>query len=413
MRCLLFNSLLTLSLLAVSSAAYAFDNDYEINDINLNEENFLDIKAHRFRKSLDYKWYDTNNGWRMNGASLDGDLAFLQTEIKLQSELSEHLNVRLELEQEVFYADKDMPFPMVEVELYPFATSRWASNGWAGDIGFSLLGKPAYEKRDMDVGAAIIFGRRPWGFTRLEYIQIDSMYNEKNSVDNSYYEKQPWTLKLHGAYQFGERYKFRYSLKREDDLELIDPDTGSRFTHKGNSYSLLLDYQPTPDSVWGITLDGFNLDKSKAETGYSQQQATEYISTDIYWVNGMGQAYEVRIGTQYDYITNSLRDYVDQINDLEYHMSTLQLYTSAYHPFNEHMAWDLGLYVGDVEEQQNYLYDNSRDTLNDGIQAKLRMGFVYSSSDGRSSLQFNISLNLDDPIDDPGDGGGLSFQTVF
>ena len=408
MRYLLFNSLLILSLLAVSSVAYAFDNDYEINDINLNEENFLDIKAHRFRKSLDYKWYDSNNGWRMNGASLDGDLTFLQTEIKLQSEVSDHLNVRLELEQEVFYADKDMPLPTVEVELYP-----WTSNTWAGDIGFSLLGTPAYEKRKMDIGAAVIFGRRPWNFTRLEYVEIDSMYNEKNSVDNSYFTEQPWSLKLHGAYQFAQHYKLRYSFKREDDLELIDPDTSGRFTHKGNSYSLLFDYQPTPDSVWGITLDGFNLDKSKSETDYSQQQATDYISTDIYWVNGMGQAYEVRVGTQYDYITNSLRDYIDQSNDLEYHMSTLQVYTSAYHPFNEHMAWDLGLYVGDVEEQQNYLYDNSRDTLNEGIQAKLRMGFVYSSSDGRSALQFNISLNLDDPIDDPGDGGGLSFQTVF
>ena len=77
------------------------------------------------------------------------------------------------------------------------------------------------------------------------------------------------------------------------------------------------------------------------------------------------------------------------------------------------MAWDLGLYIGDVEEKHNYLYDDSRDILNESVQAKFRMGFVYSSSDGRSSLQLNVSLNLDDPIDDPGDGGGISFQTVF
>lgn len=408
MRYPICTSLSILCLAVVSSAAFAFDNDYEINDINLNEENFLDINAHRFRKSLDYQWYDSNNGWRMNGASLDGDLAFLQTELKLQSELSDYLNVRLELEQEIFYANKDAPQPTVEVELYPMG-----GKGWAGDIGVSIVGTPAYEKREMDVGLAVIVGRRPWNFTRLEYIEIDSMYNEKNSVDNSYYNTQPWSLKLHGAYQFGQHYKFRYSLKREDDFELIDPDTSGRFTYKGNNYSLLFDYLPTPETVIGITLDGFTLDKSKALTGYDQQQATEYISTDIYWVNGMGEAYEIRVGTQYDYITNSLRDYVDQNNDLDYHMSTLQLYTSAYHPFNEHMAWDLGLYVGDVQEKQNYVYDNSRDTLNEGIQAKFRMGFIYASSDGRSNLQFNISLNLDDPIDDPGDGGGISFQTVF
>jgi hypothetical protein len=94
-------------------------------------------------------------------------------------------------------------------------------------------------------------------------------------------------------------------------------------------------------------------------------------------------------------------------------MKTLQIYTSAYHPFNEHMAWNLGVYAGQVEEQQNYLQDNTRDTLNDGVQAKFRMGFEYSSSDGRNSLQFNISLNLDDLFKDPGDGGGISFQSVF
>jgi hypothetical protein len=77
------------------------------------------------------------------------------------------------------------------------------------------------------------------------------------------------------------------------------------------------------------------------------------------------------------------------------------------------MAWGLGLYAGQVEEEQLYLQDSSKNTLYDGLQAKLRMGFEYSSSDGRNSLQLNISLNLDDPFNDPGDGGGLSFQSVF
>ena len=77
------------------------------------------------------------------------------------------------------------------------------------------------------------------------------------------------------------------------------------------------------------------------------------------------------------------------------------------------MAWDLGLYVGQVEEKQDYLQDPDRNTLNDSLEAKLRMGFEYASSDGRNSLQFNISLNLDDIVNDPGDGGGISFQSVF
>ena len=386
----------------------AFDNDFEINDINLNEENFLDIKASSYRKSLEYDWFDSTTGWRLNVASLDSDLAFVQTELKLQNELSEHVNIRLELEQEVFYADKDLPLPTVEAEVYP----------WAGNFGFSLLGTPAYDKREMDLGVAVIWGRRPWDYIRFEYLDVDSLYNEKNIVgDNTYYSQEPVAMKLEGAYQFGgqsgKNYKLRFNIRRDEPLELIDPDNNGIFRHEASDYFLLFDYQPVADSVIGMTINGFTLDKTRTETGQDQQQATDYISADVYWVRGMGKLYELRLGTQYDHISNDIRDYISSSNDLDYFMKTLQVYTTAYHPFNEHMAWDLGLYVGQVEEQQNYLQDNSRDTLNDGVEAKLRMGFEYSSSDGRSSLQFNISLNLDDPINDPGDGGSISFQSVF
>ena len=46
--------------------ALAFDNDFEINNINLDHENFLDIKAHRYRKSLEYKWFDNTSAWRIS-----------------------------------------------------------------------------------------------------------------------------------------------------------------------------------------------------------------------------------------------------------------------------------------------------------------------------------------------------------
>ena len=119
MRDLFRTILFAFSLLVLVSSAWAFDNDFEINDINLNEENFLDIKAHRFRKSLDYNWYDHTSAWRMTAASLDGDLAFIHTELKLQQELSEYVNIRLEAEQEVFYADKEFALPTTEIEYYP------------------------------------------------------------------------------------------------------------------------------------------------------------------------------------------------------------------------------------------------------------------------------------------------------
>lgn len=399
-------------LILAISPALAFDNDFEINNINLAKENFLDIKAHRYRKSLEYHWFDTTSGWRINIASLSSDLAYVQTEFKLQDELSEYVNIRLEVEQEVFYANKEFPLPTVEAEVYP----------WAGNLGFSLLGTPAYEKQEMDLGVAVIWGRRTWNYTRFEYLDVDSLYNRKNVTDNTYYSKEPVAMKLEGAYQFGgqfgKTYKLRFSINHDKPLELIDPDNNGIFRHEASDYFLLLDYLPTPDSVIGITINGFTLDKFSLQaasslTEQNQQQDTDYISADIYWVKGMGKSYELRLGTQYDHITNDIRDLITTDNDLDYTMKTLQVYTTAYHPFSEHMAWDLGLYVGHVEEQQNFLQDNARDTSNDGVEAKLRMGFEYSSSDGRNSLQCNISLNLDDPFRDPGDGGAISFQSVF
>ena len=50
MRKLINSLLLTLSLVVAAYSAQAFDNDFDINDINLDTENFLDINAHRFRK---------------------------------------------------------------------------------------------------------------------------------------------------------------------------------------------------------------------------------------------------------------------------------------------------------------------------------------------------------------------------
>ena len=413
---------ISLGLTLTVSSALAFDNNLEINDINLNDENFLDIKAHRFRKSLEYQWFDSTTAWRITGASLDSDLAFLQTELKLQHELSEYVNARLTVEQEVFYEEKEFPLPTTEVEFYP----------WAGDLGFSLLGTPAYAKREMDLGFALIWGRRPWNYTRFEYLNVDSVYNKRNVADNTFYSKQPKAMKLEGAYQFGGHYKLRFTVSRDEPLELIDPDNNGIFRHEASDYFLLFDYQPVPDSVIGITINGFTLDKSSSQTGQNQQQATDYISADVYWVKGMGKQYELRVGAQYDRITNEIRDFITTSYDLDYSMKTLQVYTTAYHPFSEHMAWDLGLYVGQMEEQQDFLQDitidslnqsvevkpgnlleNTGDSLKEGVEVKFRMGFEYSSSDGRSSLQINISLNLDDIFNDPGDGAGISFQSVF
>jgi hypothetical protein len=387
-------------LLPAVATATVFDDDFEINNIDMVEENFLDIKAHRFRKSLEDQWYDNTSGWRMNGASLDGDLTFLQTEIKLQQELSDSVNVRLEAEQETFYAEKDFPAPTAEVEFYPFGN----------DIGFSLLGTPTYEKRDIDLGGALIWGRRPWNYTRLEVRKVDALYNEKNSFDTVKQTKEPWNIKLEGAYRFSSKYKMRYRYSLGDDLQLVDTDDNSRFDHSADDYFLLFDYQPTADSVIGFTINGFKVDKSRFSTTEDSQQRLDYVSTDIYWVRGMYSDYEVRVGLQHDYLHNRIDDRIDLENDEDYRFTTLQLYSNVFHPFNEHMAWDLGLYLGDAEEKHDFTFDDTKDITNDGFQGKFRAGYIYRSLDRRNTLQFNLSLDLDEIATD---GGGISFQAVF
>ena len=82
------------------------------------------------------------------------------------------------------------------------------------------------------------------------------------------------------------------------------------------------------------------------------------------------------------------------------------------------MAWQTVLGSNDIWEFETTAtgsdtYSDANGAYSGGVEAKFRMGFEYSSSDGRNSLQFNISLNLDDPFKDPGDGGAISFQSVF
>ena len=391
---------LPLYLLSAGALATAFDDDFEISVIDMVDENFLDIKAHRFRKSMEDQWYNNTSGWRINGASLDGDFTFIQTEIKLQHALSDSVNVRLEVEQETFYAEKDFPPPTTEVEFYPFGNN----------IGFSLLGTPSYEKRDSDLGAALIWGRRSWDYTRLEIRKVDALYNEKSEFDTVKQTKEPWNIELEGAYRFSRKYKMRYRYSLGDDLQLVDSEDNSQFDHTADDYFLLFDYHPSEDSVIGFTINGFNFDKSRLSPIENQQQVLDYVSTDIYWVRGMYSDYEVRLGMQYDYLHNRIYDRVNIEQEQDYRLTTLQLYSNIFHPFNEHMAWDLGLYLADVEKKKDFIFADSRDQTANGFQGKFRAGYVYRSIDKKSTLQLNLSLDIDEFATD---GGGLSFQTVF
>ena len=400
----IFLPFLTSLQLALTSPAWSFDDDRSINEINLKEGNFLDINALQFRKPLELQWYDTLSGWRVSGGSLDADRLWLQTELQFQHSLSSKLNVRLEVQQEVFYAPKSLPNPLLEIELYPFKS----------DLGFSFLGTTFYDKRQSDLGAAVIWGRRPWDFVRFAWLDVDAYYNDKNDFDDSHYGEHPQTLKLHGAYRLTPQLKFRFLLEHDQPFTFYEAEQKGVFTYKNNRYDLTLDYAYKELGLMGVAIRGFKTNKSLRETEQYREQTMEFNSVEVYWLNRVyDDEYELTLGVQYDGIDSEIRTVSVPIESETYAMHTWQLYSVLYHEYSSHTAWDIGLYGGWEKEKHDFLTESKSEPRQSRFQGKLRTSFEYHSADKKNAMILHFSFNLDDLIDDPTDGGGISFQGSF
>jgi len=401
----LFHSLLSAALIAltVRGPVFAFSDDIFIESVDLNAENFIDIRAQRFRKSQDYAWYDSLNGWRIAVASLDGDTFWYETELKFQHQLSKYVNVRMDIEQEVFFNRDPFPPPRFEVQLMP----------WGGNLGIGVQGHIAYDKRDNDVGLAITYGQRPWEYIRLGYMQLDAMYNEKNQFDDTRHTQSSDSYEIEGAYQQEDRYKMRFKLQRNTPLEMVSPDVNGTYNEEGDQGWLLFDYNLDKDTIIGTTLRGFESDKVLSQTGQDQSQAISYASYDFYYVKGLFGEYEISTGVIYDQIHEHLVDRLDSNVSRDYRLESLQAYSSVYHRYNDHMAWDVGLHVARVNEITDLLSTGTTDEEDKTTEAALRTSWEYRSADGTSALVLHFSFNLDDLANDPSDGGGASFQAVF
>ena len=386
----------------LAGPAQAFDDDTSINRISLDKENFLDIKAYQPRKSYDYLWYDATNGARIFGGSLDHDRLYVLSDFKFQSDLSEYVTARVTANQEVFYAIKSSPRPLLEAQVFP----------WAKNLGISLLGTTAYDKRQADMGVALSWGRQPWNYTQLTWLKVDALYNRKNDFDESYYTENPTTTKLEGAYIIRNQHIVRYSIARDSPLELITPERQGTFKQKGYRYDILYDYKLDRTQIAGVTLRGFKEDKSSNETGLLQDQDTVFTTVDVYWAD-IHRDKERRLGLQMDSLTNQFNDSINPDNSLEYSLDTVQLYGTQRFPYGPHTAWDIGVHLAWVMEEKLYTPPQRADEQNDSFQGKMRTGFEYFSSDRKSALQINLSIELDNLFQSPLNGGNASFQQVF
>jgi len=389
----------------ICSSAWAYDDAKTVDRIILDKENFLDIKAYQPHKSQEYQWYDSTNAIRVYSGSLDQDRLYMLSGFKFQSDLSDHVTTRIHSEQEEFLAIEPVPLPQMEIEVFPLGN----------ELGVSLLGTAAYDKRQADLGGAVSWGRQPWNYTRLAWLKVDAMYNRKNDFDSSYYSTDPATTQLQGAYRLAGKHRIRYSLAVDSASALVTPQSqgqGQReFRQKGYRYNFLYDYQLDSGHVAGTSIHGFEKHKSLEQPAQHQSQDTLFTSIDVYWANPDLNR-ERQIGLQLDRISSGFLDYIDAGNSIDYSLKTVQLYGTQRLPYGPHTAWDFGVYLGWAMEDKIYATARANED-NNSFQGKFRTGFEYRSLDRKSVLSLNFSLELDNLLQSPLNGGSASFQKVF
>ncbi len=396
--------LLLAMLVFTNSASMASDNDREITDVHLFDETFLDISSNAFRKSLNLVWFDTLSGWRMGGGSTNAERLFLATHLKVNHQLSEKFYFGFDLEQDDFYTEKPLQPLLLFADVYPFSST---------DIGFSFLGTASVDKKESDLGFALTFGRRPSNYVRLSWLSTDHYFNEKNDEDDSYYAESGSTIMLQSSYNLTNHWDLHLDLRRNTPSDYVFDDQVSHFEYESYNYRATIIYHFNRHRFAGIDLRAMNDTRALTEPTSDEAQDIDYALLDLYWVNGVNQDYELTVGLRYDNFEEQFRDQLNQANNYNFRFWTAQVYSSLYHDFTTHQAWDLGLYVGWSERNKVYVTSSNLDDLNEGVEAKLRTSWEYHSADKVSSLRFSISFNLDDLIDDPTDGGGIYFQSQF
>jgi hypothetical protein len=389
-------------MLTYAQLGWCFDDDITINEPNFKPENFLDYKAYEFRKSVQEEWYAVENGWRMTGGSLSADVAFVDDDIRLQKDLSEFLSMRLLHEQNVYYARKDFKLPQVEVAVRP----------WQHAIELSFLGTPAFDKRQSDLGFAATLGKRTANYLRITSLSVDHYYNSKNIFDNSYYAHRPHTLTIQGAYRY-DRWQLRFTTENDKHLTLVMPDTASEFQYKSNLHEGTLDYHYAHKALVGVTFRDWTTKKALSEMVANRKQTLSHHLVDFYWLQPVRRDDELTVGIRLDRFENRLRDLNDANGHYNYRFDTLQLYGLLNHDYSPHAGWGLGIYVGDTAETKDYLSVATDNKANRQWQGKFRTSWEYHSVDNKDRLTFHFTFNLDNLIEDPGDGAGISYQSVF
>ncbi|MCK5335921.1 MAG: hypothetical protein KAQ67_07155 [Gammaproteobacteria bacterium] len=394
------NRLFVLISLLYSLQSQAFDNDFSINRPNFNTENFLDISYVQFSDQLDEQWYQTENGWRIASHSLTKNLLYTNTEVKLFNELSDSVNIRLNYQQEVYYIEKDIPSPQLEVEIRPYSDY---------EISFSIIGTAEYQKKNSELGAAITFGKLTSNFLRLSDITVDNYFNEKND-SLALYLKDPHIRTIETAYQWSPSLNARFKFSDFSPMEFLYNDQVTLFEHQGYQYDGFIKYKLNKGNIFKLSIKGFETDKSITGTT-NQSQQLKYNSIDLKWMTHQQQPYQLTFGFRDDHFTNEIINTTNSNIELDYLFTTRQIYSAIHHPYTTLKAWELGLYLGLTKEPNDF--ENPGADFSRVYESKLTTSWIFHSKNKKSSIFLHLSWDLDGTIKDPGDGGGITYQSTF
>ncbi len=395
--------LMSLAAVIPEYALGTWDGEPSIDDINFNMESFIDINSYQFRRSEQVKWYDVENGLRISAGSLETNLLYLSTDLRLKQDITPNVIVRLNINDEEFFEPREFPRPLLELEYIPTSLP----------VSLSLIGNPAYAKRDADLGFAVTVGQRPWNYFRAAWLNSDYYFNDKNELDESYYKKEPSQLTLEAAYNWEDRYKLRISWQDNNPLELVFDDQIAVFAYENQNYQATFDYRYDTIHNFGLSIRGFETSQSHDDSVSRRSQDIRYFSIDGYWFLYLEQSDEWTLGMKYDDFINEERTPEDMTSSFDFTYTTIQIYSTFYHPYSTNYAWELGLHIGRARQKHQYLDPSQSNTSEDRIEAKLRTAWELFSSNKSSALTFAMSFNLDELKSDPFDGGSIRLQTKF
>ena len=389
--------------------ACASDGARQVSKSNLNPENFLDLQAYSFSKREDDLWYEADNGWRSGGGSLGLDLLYLLLEVKLRHPLSESWSVGFELEQEEFYEIKPLNY-LVEVE--------WRPQAW---LGVAFVGMPEYDKRHADEGLGIMLGHQPWDFLRYRRVLHDLYYNEKNFYDNSTYDAHPIEDVWEGALRWG---KWRLRGKRAEVRPFTQRFPAEQLTFKSSSVetALVLDWQPSPERLLGVTAKSFDAHKWREAPNTTarvdnRRQHLRYESLNLYGLQPLNPDWHGSFGLRWDRFCNEFRDLVDGRDSEDFSLKSLQLYSELRQTTSPTTAWEYGLYAADVVKTSASVPAATTDKPDKKLEIKLRVSWQVGKVDEQGALRLISTWDVDSfsPSSFLGiwDGGSMTYQHTF